>query len=130
MRQGRGNLDFSTIDLSEGFVSYDGAASGISQRILVSDFDREARRGCRTRLLRLEKGAETPAAHTHDYWEEIWMLEGAMEVGDPSAPDGWRRLEAPAYACREPGFLHGPVRAPEGCLLLEFSWFETRGETA
>lgn len=127
MRAPRINLDFREIDLATAFGAYDDNGSGIRQRVLAGGLDREARQGCRTRLLRLEPGAETPAAHAHDYWEEIWMLEGAMEVGDPDSPGGWRRLAAPAYACREPGFMHGPVRAPEGCLLLEFSWYESRG---
>jgi quercetin dioxygenase-like cupin family protein len=82
----------------------------------------DARRtGCRTRLLRLAPGTRTPEAHAHDYWEEIYLLEGDMTVADPHG--GERLVQAPSYACRQPGFMHGPVRTDRGCLLLEFSWY-------
>ncbi len=44
-----------------------------------------------------------------------------MTVADPHG--GERLVQAPSYACRQPGFMHGPVRTDRGCLLLEFSWY-------
>jgi hypothetical protein len=41
-----------------------------------------------------------------------------MAVADPHG--GERLVQAPSYACRQPGFMHGPVRTDRGCLLLEF----------
>jgi len=64
-------------------------------------------------------GTRTPEAHAHDYWEELYLLEGDMIVADGRS--GERVIRAPAYACRQPGFMHGPVRTDGGCLLLEFS---------
>jgi quercetin dioxygenase-like cupin family protein len=120
MRQ-RGNLDFAAVDLQGGFSERPGGVAGITEKILVSDLDPARRAGCRTRLLRMAPGTRTPEAHAHDYWEELYVLEGAMTV---AAPDGVERVvRAPAFACREPGFMHGPVRTDEGCLLLEFSWY-------
>ena len=89
----RPNLDFAAVDLRDGFTARAGGVAGITEKVLASDLDPAGRTGCRTRLLRL-------------------------------APHGGERLvQAPSYACRKPGFTHGPVRTDRGCLLLEFSWY-------
>ena len=121
------NLDFAAVDLEHGFAPREGGVAGITEKILVSDFEPARRTGSRTRLLRLAPGTRTPEAHAHDYWEEIYMLEGDMTVGDGRG--GERLVRAPAYACREPGFMHGPVRTDAGCLLLEISSY-ARPESA
>ena len=115
----RANLDFAAVDLERGFAPRDGGVAGITEKILVSDFEPARHTGSRTRLLRLAPGTRTPEAHAHDYWEELYLLEGDMTVGDGRG--GERLVRAPAYACREPGFMHGPVRTEAGCLLLEIS---------
>ncbi|MEC8201511.1 MAG: cupin, partial [Pseudomonadota bacterium] len=53
-------------------------APGISIKILGNTLDTPNKRGCQTRLLRLDPGTITTEAHAHDYWEEIYMLEGEM----------------------------------------------------
>jgi quercetin dioxygenase-like cupin family protein len=122
MRQ-RVNLDFAAVDLQGGFSARPGGVAGITEKILVSDLDATRRAGCRTRLLRLAPRTQTPEAHAHDYWEELYVLEGDMTVVDAHGAE--RVVRAPAFACREPGFMHGPVRTDAGCLLLEFSWYPT-----
>lgn len=124
----RSNMVFENLDLETGFKSYDGKVDGISEKILADDLDRDAGTGKRTRLLRLAPGVQTPAAHAHDYWEEIYVIQGSMIEGTPEA--GEKRVVAPAYACREPGFMHGPIRTDEECLLIEFSWFGDRAAGA
>jgi quercetin dioxygenase-like cupin family protein len=113
------NRDFAAVDLEQGFSPREGGVAGITEKILASDFDPARRTGSRTRLLRLAPGTRTPGAHAHDYREELYVLEGDMTVGDGRG--GERLVRAPAYACREPGFMHGPVRTDAGCLLLEIS---------
>ena len=117
----RANLDFTAIDVTDGFTARDGGVAGIYEKILSNDLDSQAGVGCRTRLLRLDPGVVTPEAHAHDYWEEIYILDGEMTVADGSG--GERVVRAPSYACREPGFMHGPVRTDTGCLMIEFSWY-------
>lgn len=121
----RGNLDFSAVDTTTGFTARDGGGAGIHEKILSNDLDMHAGTGCRTRLLRLDPGCVNPEAHTHPYWEEIYMLEGEMIVGDGNG--GERVVPSPSYACREPGFMHGPVRTETGCLMIEFSWYPEKG---
>ena len=118
----RVNLPFENLDFSEGFQEYDGGIVGISQKILVDDRDTVAGTGKRTRLLRLAPGVQTPAAHDHPHWEEIYVIQGSMIEGMPET--GKNRITAPAYACRKPGFMHGPIRTGEECLLIEFSWYD------
>lgn len=121
----RANMIFENLDLDAAFKEYDGKVAGISERVLSDDMDRDARVGKRTRLLRLDPGVQTPAAHAHDYWEEIYVIKGSMIEG--TAESGESRVVAPAYACRKPGFMHGPIRTDEECLLIEFSWFDDPG---
>ena len=124
----RSNMVFESMDLDAGFSQYDGKVPGISQKILSDDREPGARTGKRTRLLRLEPGVQTPEAHAHDYWEEIYVIKGSMIEGTPET--GETRVSAPAYACREPGFVHGPVRTDEACLLIEFSWYPDKDQGA
>ncbi len=124
----RANMGFEGLDLDAGFSEYDGKVTGIWEKILSDDRDPGARTGKRTRLLRLDPGVRTPVAHAHDYWEEIYVIEGSMIEGTPES--GERRVTAPAYACREPGYTHGPIRTDEACLLIEFSWYPDAGHGA
>jgi quercetin dioxygenase-like cupin family protein len=118
MRQ-RLNLDFAGVDLNDGFTARAGGVAGITEKVLTGDLDPARGTGCRTRLLRMAPGTRTHEAHAHDYWEELYLLEGDMTVADGHG--GERVIRAPAFACREPGFMHGPVWTDGGCLLLEFS---------
>ena len=122
----RANIPFANLDLHSGFQEYEGKVAGIAEKVLSDDRDTTARTGKRTRLLRLQPGVQTPAAHAHDYWEEIYVIQGSMIEGTPET--GEKRVSAPAYAAREPGFMHGPIRTDEECLLIEFSWFPDADE--
>ena len=117
----RPNIFFTPLDLSQGFTAR-ASNSAIHEKILIDSLDMKARTGGRTRLLRLDPGCTTPDEHAHPYWEELYVLEGAMEIHDGT--DGWKTVIAPAFAARKPGVMHGPLRTTEGCLLLEFSWYD------
>ena len=121
MKSPKTNLDFAALDTRNGFELRPGGVAGITQKILGDEMDFDTKRGNRTRLLRMEPGCETPEAHAHEYFEELYILEGDMIAID--GPGQERRFDAPSYACRAPGAMHGPVRTEGGCLLLEFSWY-------
>ncbi len=88
---------------------------GITQKILGED--RES--GAVTRLLKFEAGVETTETLAHDFWEEVWILEGGLiDLGKGQT------FTAGMYACRPPGMRHGPYRAPRGCVTLEFRYFK------
>lgn len=122
MPQERVNQFFHLVNDGAGFAERGDGNSGISVKILASDLDTAAKRGRRTRLLRMAPGAETPEAHAHDYWEEIYILEGSMTVHDGT--DGEKLVQAGDYAARKPGVMHGPVSTVGGCLMIDFCWYE------
>jgi hypothetical protein len=83
---------------------------GIAEKVLSRDPDT----GDVTRLLRFEAGVQTADTIAHDFWEEVWILEGELiDLGLRQA------FTAGMYACRPPGMRHGPYRAPSGALLFE-----------
>jgi hypothetical protein len=86
---------------------------GVRQKIL----SRDPVTGDVTRLLRFEAGVETRETITHDFWEEVWILEGELrDLGKGQT------FAAGMYACRPPGMAHGPYRVDRGCLTLEFRY--------
>lgn len=121
MMNPRMNIFFKDIDLDSGFETRGDGNQGISVKVLASNLDTEAKTGSRTRLLRMAPGSDTPEAHAHDYWEEIYILDGEMTVQDGT--DGEKLVKAGAYAAREPGVMHGPVRSEKGCLMIDFCWY-------
>lgn len=85
----------------------------VRQKIL----SRDPATGAVTRLLRLEAGLETSEPIAHDYWEEVWILEGELlDLGKN------QRFSAGMYACRPPGMVHGPYRVERRCLTLEIHY--------
>ena len=88
----RHNQFFAPLDLSDGFVPR-GDNSAIHEKVLINSLDTSAKTGGRTRLLRLAPGCTTTEAHDHPYWEELYILEGSMEMHDGT--DGWKTITAP-----------------------------------
>jgi hypothetical protein len=83
---------------------------GIEEKIL----SRDPVTGDVTRLLRFAPGVRTTETIAHDFWEEVFILEGALEdlgLG--------RTFGAGMYACRPPGMRHGPYACAGGALLFE-----------
>ena len=87
---------------------------GVRQKILSRD-----ERVDLTRLLQFDPGVETRDTITHDFWEEVWILEGELiDLGKRQT------FTAGMYACRPPGMVHGPYRTPKGCMTLEFRYHQ------
>jgi hypothetical protein len=86
---------------------------GVSEKILSHD----PATGDVTRLLRFDAGVETTETITHDFWEEVWILEGSLiDLGKRQT------FTKGMYACRPPGMAHGPYRVPEGCVTFEIRY--------
>jgi len=91
---------------------------GVRQKIL----SRDEVSGDLTRLLHFEAGVETTGTISHDFWEEVWILEGALiDLGKQQT------FTAGMYACRPPGMRHGPYRVPRACTTLEIRYGKPRG---
>jgi hypothetical protein len=89
--------------------------AGITERVL----SRDESTGDTTRLLRLEAGVESDEIITHDFWEEVIILEGSLIDTRLN-----KEFTKGMYACRPPGMIHGPYRAPRGCMTFEIRYYK------
>lgn len=123
MKVGKPHLEFHRIDRSTGWERPSGYPPGIEQKILAGTLDEGRRSGSRTRLLRFAPGVFTTAPFVHEYWEEVYLLEGDLTVGNDAAGNGGESFPPGTYACRPPGAVHGPFKSHDGCLLLEIHYY-------
>ncbi|MBI4637972.1 MAG: cupin domain-containing protein [Candidatus Rokubacteria bacterium] len=101
----------------EGSATGGAGGPGVMEKILSHDPET----GDVTRLLRFDAGVETSGTIAHDFWEEVWILEGGLiDLGKSQT------FTAGMYACRPPGMLHGPYRVVGGCMTLEIRYGKTR----
>jgi ChrR-like protein with cupin domain len=112
-------IDFHEIDIEEGWEPAPGAAPGVEQKMLSGELDETAQIGVRTRLIRFLPSAEVADQFVHDYWEEVYFIEGTLDVGG-------KLYNPPAYACRPPGTPHGPFKSETGCLFFEIQYYLNR----
>lgn len=91
---------------------------GLSERILAGD----KRTGDHSRMLKFEPGTTTGETLVHDFWEEVWILQGSLHD---------LRLDqtftAGMYACRPPGMSHGPWETKGGCVTFEVRYSDPQG---
>ena len=117
------HLEFHAVDMQGGWATPPGYPAGIEQKILAGGLDEERRRGSRTRLLRFRPGVFTTAPFVHEYWEEVYLVEGDLTVGNDAEGRGGEPFSPGTYACRPPGAVHGPFKSNSGCLLLEIHYY-------
>ncbi len=89
----------------------------------MAGLDEERKNGNRTRLLRFAPGVFTTAPFVHDYWEEVYLIDGDLTVGNDTEGNGGESFTPGTYACRPPGAVHGPFKSNRGCLLLEIHYY-------
>jgi len=109
----RPELELFDVETLE-WTQVDGALPGLMEKILSKDPDT----GSYTRLLRFPAGMITTERFAHDFWEEVYILNGGLIdlTSNQTFQQGY-------YACRPPGMLHGPYRVPVGCVTLEMRYF-------
>src|SRR5207237_8356278 len=112
------HLEFHRLDMSGGWATPPGYPAGIEQKILAGELDEAGRRGSRTRLLRFQPGVFTTEPFVHEYWEEVYLFDGDLTVGNDAEGRGGENFPPGTYACRPPGAVHGPFTSNRGCLLL------------
>ncbi|WP_324754082.1 cupin domain-containing protein [Roseovarius sp. Pro17] len=117
--------EFYAIDMGpDGWHVPPGYPDGIKQKILAGKLDEKAKVGNRTRLLRFGPGVFTTAPFVHDYWEEVYLVEGDLTVGNDENGEGGEKYQPHTYACRPPGAYHGPFKSEEGCVLMEIHYYD------
>ena len=100
MAQGKQHQEFFPIDLDQGWETPPGYKEGFSQKILASDLDEVNKCGSRSRLLRIGPGVFSEKPFVHDHWEEVYLAEGDLIVGNDAQGNGGVQFHAPTYACR------------------------------
>jgi hypothetical protein len=126
MPMNKPHLEFTRVDMTEGWASLPGYPAGIKQKILASDLDENCKMGSRTRLLKFDPGVYTTAPFVHDHWEEVYLITGDLIVGNDAQGWGGEAFAAPTYACRPPGVYHGPFKSEQGCMLFEIHYYDER----
>jgi len=103
-------IEFTDSDTAFVWKSVEMGIPGIMEKILSHDLET----GDCTRLLKFPPGTETTETLTHEFWEEVWILEGSLydKTKKETYLPGY-------YACRPPGMTHGPYSIPYGCLTFE-----------
>ena len=118
------HLEFHKLDMGDGWEVPEGYPPGFKQKILASDLDEAGKKGSRSRLLRLEPGAFSTEPFIHDHWEEVFLLEGDLIVGNDAEGNGGEKFVAKTYACRPPGVYHGPFKSDGGCVMFEIHYYD------
>ncbi|HMK81006.1 MAG TPA: cupin [Xanthobacteraceae bacterium] len=124
MSVNKAHTEFHTLDLASGWETPPGYPAGIMQKILSGALDEKAKRGTRTRLLRIAPGEFTTAPFVHDYWEEVYLISGDLTVGNDAQGKGGEPFVPHTYACRPPGAYHGPFKSENGCMLFEIHYYD------
>ena len=122
---GKPYLEFAPLDMDEGWEEPPGYPLGMQQKVLTSDLDEENKTGSRSRFLRLLPGVYSTAPFIHDHWEEVYLVEGDLIVGNDINGNGGEKFHAPTYACRPPGVYHGPFKSDGGCVMFELHYYYT-----
>lgn len=119
------HIEFADLDLTDGWQTPPGYPGGIKQKVLASDLDEESKTGSRTRLLRFDSGAFSTEPFVHDHWEEVYLVQGDLIVGNDAQGNGGEKFAESTYACRPPGVPHGPFKSDQGCLLYEIHYYKS-----
>ena len=75
-------IDFSQLNLEEGWELAPGAGPGIEMKMLSGELDEINKIGVRTRLIRFKPGSFNTEVFVHDYWEEVYMISGSITLGN------------------------------------------------
>ncbi len=118
----RSLIELLPLDLSAGWEPLKGFPGDLQIKMLSNDLDEDRKTGARTRIVRFAPGFATTRTLVHDYWEEIYLLEGDLFFQDTG---GETSVHAPVYSCRPPGTPHGPYGSRTGCLMLEWQYYQS-----
>jgi len=116
--------EFYELDMDAGWETPTGYPEGIKQKIISGVLDEENKTGSRTRVLTIAPGCFTTEPFVHDYWEEVFIYEGDLRVGNDKDGKGGETFKAPTYAVRPPGSWHGPVASDNGCKVMEIHYYD------
>lgn len=124
MKVDKEHIEFQALDMNDGWHVPPGYPEGIEQKILAGSLDEKNKRGSRTRLLRFAPGVFTTEPFVHDHWEEVYLIDGDLIVGNDANGNGGESFAPNTYACRPPGACHGPFKSERGCVVFEIHYYD------
>ena len=128
MPKSKPHIEFMPIEMDDDWETPPGYPDGMHQKVLTSNLDEANKTGSRSRLLRISPGAFSTEPLVHDHWEEVYLVEGDLVVGNDANGQGGEQFFAPTYACRPPGVLHGPFTSKTGCVMFELHYYQPESE--
>ena len=111
---GKPEIEFTEVEAFP-WRQAEGYPEGAMDRVLSCD----EQTGACSRMLRLPPGTQSSERLAHDFWEEVYILEGSIT----DLTEG-RTFTSGMYACRPPGMKHGPYRTDTGCLTIEVRYYQ------
>ena len=119
--------DFNVIDIEDGWETPEGYPPTVGAKILSGGLDEVNRTGHCTLLMRYLPGTVDTRVLSHDFFEEVWFIDGEMDWLD--ADDGVvQHIPKNSYVCRPPHVPHGPFRSLTGCLILVSFYYADDGK--
>ena len=94
----KGHMEFTSLNLKESFNKVAGYPPGFSERILAGSLDEKNKVGNRTRIFRIEPGAFSTVPFVHEYWEEVFLIEGDLICGSDANGKGGSSSRDPLIA--------------------------------
>jgi hypothetical protein len=73
--------------------------------------------------MKIEPGSYTMQPFVHDHWEEVFLFQGDLVVGNDENGKGGVVFKAPTYAVRPGGIFHGPFTTRGGCMMFELHYY-------
>ena len=95
MGKGKPHLEFMSLDMDEGWEVPPGYPEGMEQKVLTTDLDEEGKTGSRSRFLRIKPGVYSTTPFVHEHWEEVYLFEGDLIVGNDINGTGGEKFYAP-----------------------------------
>lgn len=115
-------IDFAPVDMDSGWERPPGYATGVTAKVLADTLNETDRTGHRTLLQRYAPGVTDMRVLTHDFVEEVLILDGELLwLDEEGATVG--RLPKNSYVCRPPHVPHGPFGTKTGCLMIAVFYY-------
>lgn len=97
---------------------------GVQELILFGVFDIECKCGSCMCLLCLLVGLYIQKLFVYDYWEEVFLVEGDLIVGNDEYGNGGMLFEGYMYVVCLFGVWYGLFKLNGGCVLLEIYYYD------
>ncbi|MGF6590048.1 DUF4437 domain-containing protein [Pseudomonas sp. 2835] len=115
-------MKFEVIEHDQATWQAVSSERGITLTVFKDTLDASTRTGIRTRLVRFNPGGGTREIYTHDYHEEVYLIEG--DQTEQAAPGRAQRTYGQgSYFFRAAHTEHGPFHSDQGCLLFEVHYY-------